>query len=681
MLKRFLLWLLLLIGILGWSQYFQYTSDLRWDEDLKCEVGFANPTKSPASVVLTGYTNTGGMLGTKSFDLPGLGRKSFSCQELFSTSSIAFLKLEASVELGSYVLYQSEHTMSTLPFSSTPGSKVFVPHIARDTELFYTETTVANFSSSRSALISQPYMDPANPDSLTPDRLTEPVYLPSELSQNAQSRFTYSSLYPELTPSLQWDIITSTQPQGLVGVEHFGKSLQQRASLSLNRSPFQEIIISHISHDKDHFWTGLVLVNTKDGIVPVTIQSYMEDGTPFQKVHFELQPFEKKTFLIGEGQELGLSDLASWMKITPYEQALIGYEIFGSPDRTFLAGMEAAMIPTNMVTLPFTPTNDDQWSGFGMINPTDHDICVQIGGLDDEGNILGYYDCKRMDPHSKFITTLEDFFGEKAKDIRWVRLNTERGTMSGFSLIGDRDRTKLAGLQGISTYNREGTVFSANFEHDGVDTLVDQGWQETQFADVWQWRWLNHFSIEPFYEAVNGVTHLQARKYPMEFYFWGYVDRIGFVSPFFEIPVEDNNLFLSFYLRLIDPIHTNDYSRYGIIWREEGSNSWHWHGVTGPYILRAMDEVYNFTVTQKWNLEVHEMTQWLPFEVQLPSSLAGKRIQLGLYYESPNEYLEPDQKTPYLWCDFIRVTTDPVIPPFLRIDDFHGSGSFYFDLP
>jgi len=681
MLKPICFWLTVLAGIVSWSQYVQYAPDVRWADDVKTSIGLANPTKLPAAATLTGYSSIGVQTGTRSLEIPGLGRREFTAYELFNTAETSYLVLQSSVELGAYVLFKGQNTLSTAPFTSSPGSQLFVPHVARNTSQFYTETVVANYSSSRLPAFSQAFYDDEDEEATTPLRFEEGISIPSAGDQMAHSSFMYSDLYDELTPLLQWDIISSSEEQGFAGVEHFGKTGQQRASLTLQRSPFQELIISHLSQDREHFWSGLVLVNTKDGIVPISIQSYLEDGTPFQKLHLEMQPFEKKTFLIGEEHELGISDIASWLKVTPFEQAIIGYQVFGSPDQTFMAGLEPAMIPTNMTVLPFTPTDEEHWSGFGMINPTDEDICVQIGGLDDEGNIVGWYDCKRMDPHSKFTTTLKDFFGDKAEQITWVRLNTERGTMSAFSLVGDHERSTLAGLQGISTYSKEGTVFLANFEHDSIQTLVDQGWQETQFEDIWQWQWRNHFSIESYYEAVNGLKHLQVAKFPQRDYFWGFIDQVAFVSPYFEIPADKENLFLSFYLRMIDPENTNPFSHYGVVWREEGSSAWNWHGLTGTHILDELENNEDFTVLQKWNLEIHQMTHWLPFELQLPSSLAGKRIQIGLWYESPNEYLDPEDPTPYLWADLIRVTTEPLIPWWLNTRVYNGHGVFFFDLP
>ncbi|PIE89492.1 MAG: hypothetical protein CR997_11015 [Acidobacteria bacterium] len=682
MIKPFLFWLTILAGLFSWSQYFQYAPDLKWTDELKSSIGMANPTKDSATATLIGYSATGEQTGTLTLEIPALGRRSFTVYELFNTADTRFLVLQSSVRLGAYVLYRGDNSLSTVGFSTSPGHQLFVPHIARDTSLFYTQTTVANLSSNKLPLQSQPYLDSENPESNLPVQLEQAVDIPSVSNKSTLFSFFYDDLYMEETSLLQWDRLKAEQEQGLVGVEHFGMTGRQMASLSLPHSPFQEMIISHLSQDNEHFWTGLVLVNTKNGIVPVTIQSYMEDGTPFQTLRFELGPYEKKTFTIGEPHELGISDVASWLKVTPYEQAVVGYQVFGSPDQTFMAGMEPAMIPTNMTTLPYTPTTDELWSGFGVINPTDDNICVQIGGLDDQGNIVSVFDCNRMDPHSKFITTVEDLFGDQASQITWLRLNTERGTMSAFSIVGNRDRTTLSGLQGVSTYNKEGDIYLANFEHDNIQTLLDQGWRETRFDDERPLKVLDFFSIESYYEAVNGIKHLQARKFCREYYYWGrVVEQIAFISPYFAIPSDKEQLYLNFHLRLIDPEFTNELTRYGVVWREEGSNAWHWTGLTGSYIMQTMAENNRFTVFQSWNQEVHQMTRWIPFEIQLPSNLAGSRIQVGLWYHSPNDSLEPGDQTAILWADFIRVTTAPTIPHHYQPYLFDGQGVFFYELP
>lgn len=665
--SKAVLFLALNFSIVGYAQFVQYAPDIRWDEEIHTYIGMANPLRDTATVTLTGYQADGTLVGQNVMTLGQFQRVEESAMTLFNTDQLAWLRMESDLELGAYVRYA--HTngkqMSMVPWIPFAGHQVMVPHIARDTAQFFTEVGLVNAGLNAGSAFSFPYVDDPEGGDQGSVRADHPRVIPGLSGPLQKNTFQYEDLYGPETRSLQWDTLFSEDGLALVGVQHFGKkATDQLAAVPLPRSALSELVISHINHDRQNFWTGLVLINTLPGILPVEIKTYMEGGFLHQDLYYEFEPFEKKTFLISQDNELGLSDIADWIMVTSYEGGLMGYEIFGSPDGRVMAALEPASKPSNMAVLPHTPSSEELWSGLGVINLGDQAIGVQIGGFDDAGTIVAVSDNHYLKPREKMIATTDNLFGELASSVSWIRVDTNLGQVSAFCLVGDRDREHLSAYQGIPNLALEGRVFLANFEHDCLEYLDEQGWT--------QWRFFSEylppersFFLEWYYEAKNGVSHLgyepwlvlwDGQSVPLE--------SAAYVSPFFDIPNDERHYYLSFWLRLIDPELTREDGRYGVVWREAGADEWNWYGLTGEYLL-SDDHYFDFRDAIKpvlWRQRTHNITPWLPFEVQLPDRIKGRRIQVGAYYHQSMpmaDYLTR-KPAPVMFIDVVQVAAEPL---------------------
>lgn len=671
------------LALVANDRFIQFAPDVRWDAEIHAYVGFANPLPGDVTVTLWGYARSGEFVNSAIYELGAFQRVERGLNDLFASTQVAWIRLESTHEVGAFVRFEHQdgQRVSTYPFTPYAGSEFWVPHIARDTSLFFTEVGVANVSSEPGSALSQPFMD--NIEDEEPPRIqaSDPLAVPQLGEPGQQTVFEYENLYGEMTPYLQWDNVKTEGDFALAAVQHFGKKgseLHQLASVVLPRTPSYDLIISHVNRDRENFWTGLVLINTKPAILPVRIQSYLEDGSVFQTIFVEMQPFEKQTFLINNTNELGLSDIAAWFRVTSFERTLLGYEIFGSPDNRVMAGMEPAPEPASMLVLPYTPTSDQLWTGVGVINPFEETINVQIGGFDDAGNMIGVFDCERLVPNEKRLYTYDQMFGENASRVTWSRVDTNRGVVSAFSLTGDRDRNFLSAIQATPNLSLAGSVFIANFEFDELAFMKDQGWTELRFDPEFHIPDSKGFFMQRWYEAKSGIFHLGFESETLTFGLGITHESKAMMSQFIDIPNDEFDYYISFYLRLVDPELARHDGRYGIVWKEEGSSTFNWYGLSGEYLL-SEDQPFDFRdriAARHYRDETHFMTEWMPFEVMIPRSVKGKRIQVGPYFSqsTPADTYLTREAAPIMFVDLVRVSPTRLPIAFELYPE--GKGSF-----
>jgi hypothetical protein len=660
--------------------------DVVWNAEIHSTIGMANPHRLSATLTLRGYDAQGVSLGSREIVLGAFQRLELAAKDVFDNASLAWLVLDSTLDIGTFVRREAVDGASLSLTSMVPnaGPELYVPHITKDPQ-FFSEFAAVNLAGQTSEVYAQPYLldpevkAPASRTVQMPDGvLLSPLSHPYN-----QVRFDYSQYFPESVSALLWDRIHSADEVGLVAFQHFGSrnaaGTPQMATLQLNRSPFHEVVFSHINRDRENFWTSMVLINTFDGILPVEVQSYSDDGLPFQYERFNMAPYEKKVFTINNTNELGLSDVASWFRVRSAERGLIGYEIFGSPNQQVMAALETAPIPTSMCVLPDTPTSDQLWSGVGVLNTYDEPVVVQFAGFDDSGKLIGLHDSVGLYPNQKKTLTLEGLFGEKARQITWTRVDVLRGTISAFSFTGKRDRTTLGAMQGVPVLDLDGLIFHASFEHDVVPTLLDQGWQEYRFFPDY-YPPASSFFIERYYEAVHSNHHLGYNTDRETYGFPALLESTALMSPLFEIPNDSQDYYLNFNLRIVDPEYLRPDGKFGIVWREEGSSVWNYHTLSVETLETPVEGDYyykpHYMYPKHWRGAVHVMSVWWPFSFALPRHLQGKRIQVGPFFHQsiPVDMVRcRREKPPILFWDQITVT--PKQLPYYRFDP-RGVGTF-----
>ena len=675
----------LLFALAAFAQSTQYAPDVRWGDSVQAHVGFANPLRGEVTVTLTGYTEAGEVLGSRNFVLDSFQRVYLPSKDLFDSQQIAWLKLESQRKVGAYVHYihvDGKRT-SMVHFNESSGKHVWVPNLRLETESFEASMVLVNTSTLGGTASSQPFYQVPGESNPTFVQAESALDIPNMDGALQQTIFDYPSLYGDQSNSLDWDMLLAASPASLAAVEHFGSLQQggtQMASISLERTPRQEFIISHISRDSKLFWNQLVLINPYPGTTRYTMTTYLEDGSVYQRVRNNLQGYERKNIYIDSRSGFGIG--ASWMHIQAAEGGLVAYEIFGSPNSQQLAGLEPGSLPSSMVVLPHTPASDSIWTGVGIINVGTEALSVQVTGFDDSGIPIANLDGLPIKARGKNLFTTETLFGkEAAHRITWTRVDvdTRRDTISAFCLTGDTSLTHLAGLQGITNLAYEGRAFVADFEQADIENLFALGWKTKRFFDDGIVLKNRGFFVDFFESQPSGIAFVgyDANFVSPVLYNRNFLDSIGMMSPFFEVPDVENPLYLSFQIRFADPERAKMDSRYGLVWREEDSTTWNWFGVSGRALRYSGDfeRVFDLGFYQD---RVRYLTDWTPYQMQMPRSIRGKRIQVGFYYHAAQkDSLGPLGigifEGPIVLLDHIQLRADTLPRAFPPAYDSFGS--------
>ena len=470
-----------------------------------------------------------------------------------------------------------------------------------------------------------------------------------------------------------WDRLTS-EDLNFSALQHFQSNSARLASMTLPRTPFDDMFFVPLASTLNSFWNRMVLVNTHPRETQVTVTSYFDYMEPYS-LTLTLAPHEKRTYNYGDTNQLALPFNPTWIKFTPHERGLTGYQIAGANDGTGLAAMGALPRPASVMVLPYTPTSTDLATEIGVINTLEKNATVYIYGFNDSGTRVAR-SSKILHPGESLKTDAGQWFGEKAAEVTWVRLHAHRAAISAWARVkrtGDSAHGAMAGIPGPAY---KGNTFKTDFEFLEVDALLDQGWTRHYFSKRFRTeedRRDEDIFHDTHSDPVNGQFFMESAFIADEgFSFLGYEptphitapfqeelsDAVAFMSPYFEMPPE-GDFYLSYEMRFFEPDLATETSQYGVAWREEGQSTWHWFGLDGHIVLKPFSYVSDCWVEVTYRVLNRFITisGWLPFETKLPDSVRGKRIQVGLFY---NHIEGPVEEAPALLIDSLRVSAEPL---------------------
>lgn len=669
---RIALALLFGLGCLsGWAQLRYIAPDLRWDGDLHSYLGVANPQASPTTITLIGYGPSGEELGRQDVELGAFHRREWAANEMFSTSEVKWAEIHASIAIGPYVRYA--HTdgkrMSLAALNTIDGDEAFVPQTVPFPEIEGSQIVLVNSSQDEGQAFVQPVL--IKRGFSTAGKAEDAVAIEGFGPAGSQAKLEYDALFQKDKVTLIWDKIF-TEGGKLAAMQHLGNlkaESGQLASLALPRTTHRDMIIGPIDpNDETERYTRFMLINTFETPLRAVVTAYypqepafLFDGGYTITRTYELGPLEKRIFEFNNFEENDLPAHAQWYRVQPYEGGLIGYQIIGDRNSNALAACESVYRPSSVVTLPYTPSNEDVTTHIGLINPTENHVTANVGGFDENGKLVAYRGRIGISPYEKRVFRLEELFGSQAGKVAWTRAAVTTGELSAMAYVLRHDGADMGAYLGVPYLANDGQSFFANFEYFFPDDLQSQGW-ETMYLDgydrrIFATKQAGKASALPALEQ-NQYHHDHAFPRPGTFYmetqfqaksgffYLGYEPLFGFnyglldppvddtamfLSPYFEVDLYGDN-YLTYYMRLMQPDSTTEGSEYGLVFREEGTNEFTWFGINGTLLAHppiSLRDCYVEVYYRCWDVFI---TDWLPFQYKLPDSLRGKRIQVGLYY-------------------------------------------------
>ena len=343
-------------------------------------------------------------------------------------------------------------------------SKVYIPHIAEQTNQWQTFLSIAN----------------PNPDFIKGD-----IEVPGASSVNTPlidklSAYLVDDMYTDVfnsnfpyDPSDKahwWATIEGENGGQFVAMEAFSQLrfedmsdptplMDQVGALLLTDETSQTVIIPHVD---THWlwWTGIAINNVNDTAVNITMTPYDSEGNALTPVSFTLDANSKAVNLVqGFWTSNGVEypENTAWIKITA-DQPITGFELFGidptkgntNNGQDALAGIRPIMHPTNSLVFPYVFTQtSSEWCGMVVVNANDVTAHLTIEAYNALGEKVGEVN-KDVAANEKWVGVVSaDLIPGLTDDVKWIKVSSDV-PVGGFALFGDLARYYMSGYRAIN---------------------------------------------------------------------------------------------------------------------------------------------------------------------------------------------------------------------------------------
>lgn len=620
-----------------------YAPDLAAMDDRDAWLGVVNNSGEALTVTVHGYTADGQQVGEALWELAVGERVEVAADSLFDQQP-AWAALESDFPLVGYVRYQKGDAISMVPLTRFAGPDLYLPGITEDGT--GSQVALVNTSADAGEALSSPWR--RYPHDFNANHLQEPSTLEGFGAAKTQLRAAYDDLVTGEKKGLRWDRIQSALP--LVGVHHFhDEESGAYGSLVPALTPLREMIIAPLAPAKRGYRTHFVVANTTDQ--PLQADLTIRDlfiAEPLVEI-LTLEAGEKRVYTFGDPTQLPQFK-PIWFHIRANENGLVGYQYTEARNGGSRAYWEAKGEPGSRVVMPYVRHDAGYTTRFTLINPTDETAAYTLSAYGADGSFIKLWRAPIFLAGQAEHYTLDEVFGDQASDIAWFEVRALRGKATVMGLIHTSNGSTMAAITGTPTSFSKDARKVADYEFLRALELGPQGWTAQMFDDEFarplftETGRLNNGEETPddgsfFLERNFGAGHGKAyfgyepRLAAKDNVFISQQEEVALVSPYFEVP-DYANCYVSFDMRLINPEFATAHSRYGIAWRTEGSDDWHWFGLTGEMLLDP-----NPLIADCWERVCYRshdnevtLTPWFPFQAPLPETVAGKRIQVGLFY-------------------------------------------------
>ncbi len=412
-----------------------------------------NPFSEPAVVVFEARNKVGQTLSEVTVTLEPFARTERSIEQLFPQLNVLDLdwvrvRSNRSVIGMGLTLARDQKTAIAEPAIIGNLNELVIPHIAQNTEQWYTKAAVINNSSvSASALFNSVAGD------WSVNSITDPY---------AHDLFDFVQfLGGSLPAGTEWGrFLESAANPAMAGMEIFGKrdGNLQVAGLNLTSDKLKNpnffyikknIIFPHVAADTVNFWTGIAFVNTENSPVSATLRAYDASGNVLA---------EEPIIIEGTGKRVGLAyqlfptlnenTAISWVHLET-DGSITGYELFGSNDGTNrrLAGLQAVTGGgTSLVFPKIWVESGIYWTGLAAVNLSQSENAVlTYTAYADDGSVRGSVE-RTIGPLQKDVALAESLFdGVLPYGTTWIKVNATQ-PIAAFELVGDIQGEFLAGL-------------------------------------------------------------------------------------------------------------------------------------------------------------------------------------------------------------------------------------------
>ncbi len=214
-----------------------------------------------------------------------------------------------------------------------------------------------------------------------------------------------------------------------------------RALSPLVGEGYPELSAPHLPYD-DKWWTLISVMNSGDLDTVVTFTGYTDDGEVFKSIQYEMKADQSMTAMIHDvipGLKPG--EIASLTIVSSNNQALTGYLLYGTSEKTELVAFPILPVSGDTVYLSHLASSDYWWTGIGMVNGDEVEKDFLFTLYDAKGNDLETV-TRRLKPHQRLAVTTRNLF-QSVRSGKYIKI--EGGRTSGIYCIGSADSFQLLG--------------------------------------------------------------------------------------------------------------------------------------------------------------------------------------------------------------------------------------------
>ncbi len=500
------------------------------DANYTSYIGLLNITDSSANYTIHIIDATGNKMADDINGTLGIGERIYRQISDIELNSPCWVMVSSDKYLTGYMNTISKNlTESYFYLPDTSLSKnIYIPHIAPETNYWYTYTSLINGDFSN---FCSPYFD----------YFSDIVTLPTPVNPLEQNYFEwetdiFNGTFPDNMRG--WGKIYTTGNATLSGIETFKvkvSDIYNVAGLSLPTELSDTIFFPHIHVQGNYWWTGIAVNNAAEISVPVTFHAMASDGTELDTVIWILDPYSK---LVKLAQNLwtekgkDFPENTAWIKATATEKKIIGYELFGtleSQGRKLLAGINSPVEGYKSLIFPHIESNSDFWTGIAFVNISTNQATIEATAYDNSGKELKTIVISdAFAPNAKYVATVKDMFNNEVPDgTSYLKISSTENIV-GFELWGNLtpEQDYISGMLAVP-YNY--VVFKEGFENSNVidnsiweivnakdNQYSGKGWQVASKLSLGIETWANQFPQTPpegsdyvvgFYGSNTALNH------------------------------------------------------------------------------------------------------------------------------------------------------------------------------
>ncbi|MDJ0838131.1 MAG: hypothetical protein QNK37_16565 [Acidobacteriota bacterium] len=188
----------------------------------------------------------------------------------------------------------------------------------------------------------------------------------------------------------------------------------------------------HIAQNSG-FWTGVALVNPHEAAAAYTLIARNRKGLELSRQQGTLLPGQKRLDTI-DGFFDQFDPATKSLEVLS-ERPLDTLELFGTWDQTQMTGLPTGDHLFYTAHILLGPCRSDgRFSTFGLFNPSEGEIEIEVEGFDTRGRLVGVGNLT-LDPKSQTAACAQDLIDEPPASLAWLRLRGS-GAFSGFNLWG-----------------------------------------------------------------------------------------------------------------------------------------------------------------------------------------------------------------------------------------------------